>query len=87
MPLCVAPGLYDVVGAPLFFGREKLITEFVTYLKDHRCLAVVGACRAAASRLLCMQAFLRRLTGKVLSANLPYHFRFPDDAYYSRQRL
>ena len=29
--------------ADRFFGREKLTTELVTYLKDHRFLALVGA--------------------------------------------
>ena len=34
---------YDVADTALFFGRETLTAELVTYLKDHRFVAVVGA--------------------------------------------
>ena len=34
---------YGVADAALFFGREQLTVELVTYLIDHRFLAVVGA--------------------------------------------
>ena len=34
---------FDVADADRFFGREALTAELVTYLKDHRFLAVVGA--------------------------------------------
>ncbi len=34
---------FDVADADRFFGRETLTAQLVTYLKDHRFLAVVGA--------------------------------------------
>jgi len=44
--------VYDVADAPAFFGREVLVSELVTYLKDHRFLAIVGASGSGKSSVM-----------------------------------
>lgn len=60
---------FDVADAPLFFGREALTVELITYLKTNRFLAIVGASGSGKSSLVRAGVVAQLAKGDVISGS------------------